>query len=149
MSDFTIKAPKGAAKKKRVVGRGSSAGRGKTAGRGHKGQNARSGGGTRLGFEGGQLPLFRRLARRGFSNHPFKKEYVVINLGEIDKKYNDGETVSLETLREKGVIKKSQDSVKILAEGDFAKKVDFDLEKISQSALEKIEKAGGKVVYGK
>jgi len=149
MSDLTIKAPKGGAKKKRIVGRGSSAGQGKTAGRGHKGQNARSGGGTSIGFEGGQMPLFRRLARRGFSNHPFKKEYIVINLSEIETKYADGEVVNLETLKDKGIIKKSQNNIKILGEGDFSRKVDVDLEKVSKTAQEKIEKAGGKVVYGK
>lgn len=149
MSDLTIKAPKGGAKKKRIVGRGSSAGQGKTAGRGHKGQNARSGGGTSIGFEGGQMPLFRRLARRGFSNHPFKKEYIVINLSEIEAKYADGEVVNLVTLKDKGIVKKSQNNIKILGEGDFSRKVDVDLEKVSKTAQEKIEKAGGKVVYGK
>lgn len=140
-----IKAPAGANRKKKVLGRGHGAGTGKTSGKGHKGQNARSGGGTKLGFEGGQMPLYRRLAARGFSNHPFKKEYTVINLSQIEKRYEDGEVVSLETLVAKGLIKKAETAVKILGNGDFSKKVSFEIDKISASAAEKISKAGGSI----
>ena len=87
MSDFMLHAPEGANKKKRIVGRGSSSGRGTTAGKGNKGQQSRSGGKTYVGFEGGQMPLFRRIAQRGFSNYPFKKEYAIFNLWELDAKF--------------------------------------------------------------
>ncbi len=149
MSEAMIKAPKGGMKKRKSVGRGSSAGRGKTSGRGHKGQKARSGGGTRLGFEGGQMPLYRRLARRGFSNSRFKRDYVVINLAEIEKHYADGEKVNLSSLKAKGLVRNSDSDVKILGKGELTKKVEVELEKVSQGAREKVEKAGGKVEYGK
>lgn len=141
-----IRAPKGATKKKRIVGRGNGSSRGGTSGRGSNGQNARSGGGVRPGFEGGQMPLYRRIARRGFSNYPFKVEYKPVNLREIEAKFLDGETVSIETLKEKGIVKGKNVKVKILAEGDLTKKVTVDVEKISAGAKEKIEKAGGNIV---
>lgn len=144
MSDFNLHAPAGANKKKRIVGRGQGSGRGTTAGRGNKGQQSRSGGKTYVGFEGGQMPLYRRLARRGFSNYPFKKEYQVVNLGEINKVFADGDNVTVETLREKGLVKGTMD-VKILGDGEFSKKLSFKVEKISKSAIGKIEKAGGSV----
>jgi large subunit ribosomal protein L15 len=102
MSDFNLYAPEGANKKKRIVGRGSSSGRGTTAGRGNKGQQSRSGGKIYVGFEGGQMPLYRRIAKRGFSNYPFRTDYEVINLGEIEKRYDNGETVNRESLVKKG-----------------------------------------------
>lgn len=145
MSDFTLSAPQGANKKKRIVGRGSSSGRGTTAGKGNKGQQSRSGGKTYVGFEGGQMPLFRRIAHRGFSNAPFKTEYVVINLKEIEAKYADGETVNQETLVSKGIVSKAQTNVKILGDGDLTKKLTVSVNKVSASAKEKIEKAGGSV----
>jgi len=114
MADLVLSAPYGANKKKRIVGRGSSSGRGTTAGRGNKGQQSRSGGKTYVGFEGGQMPLYRRIARRGFSNYPYRKEYAVVNLDGIDAKYADGETVNRETLTAKGLIKKSASLIKIL-----------------------------------
>lgn len=144
MSDFNLHAPQGANKKKRIVGRGQGSGRGTTAGRGNKGQQSRSGGKTYVGFEGGQMPLYRRLAHRGFSNHPFKKEFQVVNLGEINKVYVDGDSVTIESLREKGLVKGTMD-VKILGDGEFSKKLSFQVEKISKSAIGKIEKAGGSV----
>lgn len=144
MSDFNLHAPQGANKKKRIVGRGQGSGRGTTAGRGNKGQQSRSGGKTYVGFEGGQMPLYRRLAHRGFSNYPFKKEYQVVNLGEINKVYADGDSVTIESLREKGLVKGTMD-VKILGDGEFSKKLSFQVEKISKSAIGKIEKAGGSV----
>ena len=106
MSDFVLSAPQGANKKKRIVGRGSSSGRGTTAGKGNKGQQSRSGGKTYVGFEGGQMPLYRRIAHRGFSNYPFKKEYSVVNVSLLEEKYSDGESVNKETLVAKGLISK-------------------------------------------
>jgi large subunit ribosomal protein L15 len=146
MSDFNLYAPEGANKKKRIVGRGSSSGRGTTAGRGNKGQQSRSGGKVYVGFEGGQMPLYRRIAKRGFSNYPFRKEYEVINVSELDIRYENGETVSIETLIVKGLVKKPSALVKILGDGDLTKKLTVDVEKVSASAKGKIEKAGGKVV---
>lgn len=141
---YQIKAPKGATKKKKIVGRGQGS-HGTTAGRGSKGQNSRAGGGVRPGFEGGQMPLFRRIARRGFSNYPFKKEYVIINLDQIERKYAEGETVSLATLKEKGLVKGKRDMVKILGNADLSKKLVFEITVISKGAKEKILKAGGTV----
>ena len=118
--DFNLRAPIGANKKKRIVGRGTGSGRGTTAGKGHKGQKARSGGKTYVGFEGGQMPLYRRLARRGFSNHPFKQEWQIVNLVDIEKKYDNGETVDITTLHKKGVLK-GKAPVKILSSGVLSK----------------------------
>ncbi|MDR2588833.1 MAG: 50S ribosomal protein L15 [Spirochaetales bacterium] len=146
---FIIKPPKGAKKKRKIVGRGSGTRLQKTAGRGNKGQNSRAGGGVRPGFEGGQMPLYRRIARRGFSNEPFKIVNVPVNLGAIDAKYADGETVSLETLQEKRLIKKRDTDVKILSRGEITKKLSFKVEKLSAAAKEKIEKAGGSVITEK
>jgi len=145
MSSFELRAPQGANRKKKVLGRGHGAGTGKTAGRGHKGQKARSGGGVRPGFEGGQMPLYRRVAARGFSNHPFKKVFVPINLSLIEKRFEDGDKVNLETLVAKGLIKKSETSVKILGDGELTKKLEVQVDKVSAGAVAKIEKAGGKV----
>jgi large subunit ribosomal protein L15 len=144
MHDFNLHAPEGAAKRKRIVGRGQGSGRGTTAGKGNKGQKARSGGKTYVGFEGGQMPLYRRLAHRGFSNYPFKKEVQVVNLGEIEKRYADGETVDTVTLIQKGLVKKSI-PVKILGNGKLTRKLSFKISALSASAREKIEKAGGSI----
>lgn len=146
MSDFILNAPKGANKKKRIVGRGSSSGRGTTSGKGNKGQNARSGGKTYIGFEGGQMPLYRRVAKKGFSNYPFKENYSIVNLFMIDEKYSDGETVNKETLKAKGLVKKQTALVKVLASGELTKKLTVDVDKVSAQAQAKIEKAGGTVV---
>jgi len=140
-----LKAPKGAHKKKRPVGRGYGSGHGGTSGRGHDGQNSRSGGGVRPGFEGGQMPLYRRIANRGFSNYPFKKEYRVVNLDIIEKWYKDGETVDKASLREKGIVKEKGAIVKILGNGELSKKLTFAVQKISASAKKKIESAGGTI----
>jgi large subunit ribosomal protein L15 len=142
--DFNLHAPAGANKRKRIVGRGQGSGRGTTAGKGNKGQKARSGGKTYVGFEGGQMPLYRRLAHRGFSNHPFKQEWQVINLGEIEKRYDVGETVDYASLHKKKLVKSSV-PIKILANGNFSKKLSFNVDAISASAKEKVEKAGGNV----
>ena len=145
MADFVLSAPEGANKKRRIVGRGSSSGRGTTAGKGNKGQQSRSGGKTYIGFEGGQMPLYRRIAHRGFSNYPFKKEFVVVNVTLLEKKYSAGETVNKETLLAKGLISKVDALVKILGTGDLTKKLTVEVDKVSASAKAKIEKAGGSV----
>ena len=142
--DFNLHAPAGANKKKKVLGRGQGSGRGTTSGKGNKGQKARSGGKTYVGFEGGQMPLYRRLAQRGFSNHPFKKEVHIVNLGEIEKKFEAGETVDPASLFKKGLVKGTE-PVKILAMGDFTKKLTFKVAFVSAAAKEKIEKAGGEL----
>jgi large subunit ribosomal protein L15 len=144
MQDFNLHAPAGANKKKRIIGRGQGSGRGTTAGKGTKGQQARSGGKTYVGFEGGQMPLYRRLAHRGFSNYPFKKEYRVINLKQIEVSFADGETVSPVTLAAKG-LSKGNCPVKVLAVGELSKKLTFKIEAVSAAAREKIEKAGGTI----
>ena len=125
-------------------GRGPGSGNGKTGGRGHKGQNARTGGGVRPGFEGGQIPLYRRLPKRGFTNSLFKKEYAIINLETLDKLFNDGDAVSMEVLLEKGIVKKELNGLKVLGRGEITKKLTVKAAKISESAKEKIEAAGGK-----
>lgn len=149
MSDFNLYAPKGSNKKKRIVGRGSSSGRGTTAGKGHKGQQARSGGGFYVGFEGGQMPLYRRIAKRGFSNYPFRVDYEIFNLSDIDKKFEDGETVSKVSLIQKGMLKKANALVKVLGDGELTKKLTFSVDKLSASAKEKITKAGGSIEEAK
>lgn len=137
-----LKPAAGSTHRKKIVGRGIGSGVGKTSGKGHKGQNARSGGGVRPGFEGGQMPLYRRLPKRGFTNI-FAKKYVAVNVEVLDK-FNDGDEVTAETLLEKGIISKTLDGVKVLGRGEVTKKVTVKVAKISESAKEKIEKAGGK-----
>jgi len=124
------------------VGRGIGSGNGKTSGKGHKGQNARSGGGVRPGFEGGQMPLYRRLPKRGFTNI-FAKQYVSVNVEVLDR-FEDGAEVTPETLKEAGVISKTLDGVKFLGRGEVTKKLTVKAAKFSETAKEKIEKAGGK-----
>jgi len=143
--DFNLRAPVGANRKKRIVGRGQGSGRGTTAGKGNKGQQSRSGGKTYIGFEGGQMPLYRRLAHRGFSNYPFRKEWETVNLGEIETRYEAGETVDSVSLIKKGLVKKTH-PVKILATGDLTKKLSFNVAAVSATAKEKIEKTGGTLV---
>ncbi len=144
MHDFDLRAPQGANKKKRIVGRGQGSGLGTTSGKGNNGQQSRSGGKTYVGFEGGQMPLYRRLAHRGFSNYPFKKTFQVVNLGEVQKRFNDGDTVDLAALIQKGLVKGVL-PVKILGDGEFTKKLMFKVDAISAPAKESIEKAGGSV----
>ena len=123
-------------------GRGAGSGNGKTAGRGHKGQKARSGGGTRIGFEGGQMPLARRLPKRGFTNI-FAKEYTVVNVGELEKLEN-GTTVTAELLKKQGIISKiEKDGLKVLGRGELTKKLDVKAAKFSETAKKAIEAAGG------
>jgi len=141
-----LSAPQGANKKPKRVGRGSSSGLGTTAGKGNKGQQSRSGGKTYVGFEGGQMPLYRRIAHKGFSNYPFKKEYFCINVSQLEEQFNDGDTVSAETLAAKGFIsKKTVTMVKVLGNGEITKKLTVAVDKVSESAKAKIEKAGGTV----
>ena len=123
-------------------GRGAGSGNGKTAGKGHKGQNARSGGGVRPGFEGGQIPLYRRLPKRGFNNI-FAKHYAIVNVNALDV-FENGAVVNAEALIEKGIIKKALDGVKVLGRGEVTKKVTVQAAIFSASAKEKIESVGGK-----
>ena len=136
-------APVGAKQTRKRVGRGPGSGLGKTSGKGHKGQNDRSGGGVRPGFEGGQLPLFRRLPKRGFKNALFKTRYAVINLSDLDK-FEEGAVVTPELLKEMGLIKKQLDGVKVLGNGTLTKKITVKANKFSDAALREIEKIGGK-----
>ena len=138
-----LKPAKGAVKAKRRLGRGTATGQGKTAGRGQKGQKSRSGGGVRIGFEGGQMPLARRLPKRGFKN-PFKKVYTEINVEALNR-FENGTEITAELLRSSRVISKiEKDGVKILGEGNLEKAVTVKVAKFTASAQEKIEKAGGK-----
>lgn len=125
------------------VGRGIGSGNGKTAGKGHKGQNARSGGGVRPGFEGGQLPLFRRLPKRGFTNAKFKTVYATINLSDLEKFEKDA-VITPELLHEMGLIKNQLDGIKVLGNGTLTKKLVVKANKFSDTAKTKIEELGGK-----
>ena len=133
----------GSTKSRKRVGRGPGSGLGKTCGKGHKGQNSRSGGGVRPGFEGGQLPLFRRLPKRGFSNAMFKVRYAVINLSDLNK-FEDGSVVTPELLKEMGLVKNQLDGIKVLGNGTLEKKLTVKAHKFSSVAKEQIEKLGGK-----
>jgi len=134
----------GAFKERKRVGRGTGSGLGKTSGKGHKGQNARSGGGVRVGFEGGQLPLFRRLPKRGFSNANFKIRYATINLSDLNN-FEEGAVVSPELLKEMGLVKKQLDGIKVLGNGKLSKKLTVKAHKFSEKAKEEIEKLGGNI----
>ena len=133
----------GSAKAAWRKGRGPGSGNGKTAGKGHKGQNARSGGGVRLGFEGGQLPLYRKLPKRGFKNR-FATHYAIVNVGTLNAKFENGETVNIEALLEKGILKNALDGLKVLGDGELTKNLTVEAAIFSQTAKEKIEAAGGK-----
>ncbi len=138
-----LKKNEGATFAKKRVGRGPGSGLGKTSGKGHKGQNARSGGGVSPIFEGGQLPLYRRLPKRGFSNAKFKVRYAAINVGDLNK-FEEGTVVTPQLLKETGMIKKQLDGVKVLGNGELTKKITIQAQRFSSSALEKIEKSGSK-----
>ena len=135
--------PEGSRKKRKRVGRGPGSGHGKTACRGQKGQNSRSGGGVRPGFEGGQMPLQRRLPKRGFTN-PFKKEYNVINVDDLNR-FEADTLLDPAALREAGLIKKMKNGIKLLGNGELARPVVVRIHKASKAAAEKVEAAGGKV----
>ncbi len=132
----------GSAKKAFRKGRGAGSGNGKTAGKGHKGQNARSGGGVRPGFEGGQMPLHRRLPKRGFNNN-FATKYATINVSDLNK-FEDGAVIDTQAVIDAGLLKKTLDGVKVLGNGELNKKLTVNLAAFSASAKEKIEGAGGK-----
>lgn len=140
-----LKPPKGATHEKRIVGRGIGSNRGGTAGKGSKGQKARAGGGVRPGFEGGQMPLYRRIARRGFSNYRSKKHFQIVNIGEVSKRFEAGATVDSKGLVEKRLIKGNGVPAKILGMGDVDKKLVVKIASVSKSARRKIEEAGGSI----
>ena len=133
----------GATHAKKRVGRGSGSGLGKTSGRGQKGQKARSGGSINPVFEGGQLPLYRRLPKRGFSNYPFKKEYAVINLSDLNV-FENGTVVTPALLKERGIVKKQLSGIKVLGEGQLEKKLTVQAHKFCKSAIDKINESGSK-----
>ena len=133
----------GSNKNRKRVGRGIGSGHGKTSGRGQKGQNARSGGGVRVGFEGGQNPLVFRIAKRGFNNYEFATRYAVINISDLEK-FEDGAEITPELLKEMGIVKKLEDGLKVLGNGELTKKLTVNAHKFSKVAKEKIENAGGK-----
>lgn len=137
-----LRASEGATRKPKRKGRGTATGQGKTAGRGMNGQNSRSGGGTRLGFEGGQMPLYRRIPKRGFTNI-FGKEYTILNVDDFNN-FQDGDEVTPELLKTLGMVKQVKDGIKVLGEGELEKKVTIKAQKFSKTAIEKIEAAGGK-----
>ncbi|MGY0694033.1 50S ribosomal protein L15 [Virgibacillus sp. FSP13] len=137
-----LKASEGTRKERNRVGRGTSSGNGKTSGRGHKGQKARSGGGTRPGFEGGQMPLFQSLPKRGFTN-VHRKEFAIVNLDALNR-FEDGTEITPELLLEEGVVSKLKAGIKVLGKGAIEKKLTVKAHKFSASAKEAIEAAGGK-----
>jgi large subunit ribosomal protein L15 len=141
-----LRPAEGSRKKRKRLGRGSASGQGTSAGKGTKGQKARSGGGIRPGFEGGQMPLTRRLPKRGFNNARFATVYEIVNLEQIQDRFNDGEEVNLLSLKAKGLVRGNKDGVKVLGDGEFSRKLKFDVEKVSASAAEKIQAAGGEIV---
>lgn len=138
-----LKPTDGARKDKTRVGRGTGSGCGKTSGRGHKGQKARSGGGVRPGFEGGQMPIYRRLPKRGFKN-VWRKEYAEVNVETLEKFFDDGATVDAVALVEAGILKNVLDGVRILGNGDLTKKLTVKAQGFTKSAVAKIEAVGGK-----
>jgi large subunit ribosomal protein L15 len=144
-----LKPNPGAKHRRKRVGCGESSGHGKTSGKGHKGQKARSGGSIRPGFEGGQMPLSRRLPKRGFNNKDFKTFYGVVNLDTLEQWFEDGSAVNEKLLRGAGLVRGSFDGIKILGRGEITKKFHLEVDSISASAKEKIEKAGGTVTISR
>ena len=144
-----LSSPKGAHKNTKRIGRGQASGQGVQAGKGHKGQKARAGGGVRPGFEGGSMPIYMRLPKRGFKNAPFKQNYAIVGLGQLNDKFDPFSEVTKDALIEKGLLKgiNKRLPVKILANGELTIALTFvNIDKISKSASELIEKAGGKLV---
>lgn len=135
---------KGATHPTKRLGRGEGSGHGKTSGKGHKGQKARSGGGIRIGFEGGQMPLYRKLPRRGFNNFNFKKTFQLVNVGQFEKLV--GDTVNRETLVAAGLIRDNAEPVKVLGDGELSKAFTIEVNKVSAAARSKIEAAGGTII---
>ncbi len=140
-----LKPNPGAKHRRKRLGSGESSGHGKTSGKGHKGQKARSGGSIRHGFEGGQMPLYRQLPKRGFTNAKFKTVFGIVNLDDLEKRFEDGAAINEKLLRGAGVIRGSLDGVKVLGRGEVKKKFHLEVDSISASAKEKIEKVGGTV----
>ena len=135
----------GAKKRRKRIGCGESSGHGKTSCKGHKGQKARAGKGIRPGFEGGQMPLHRRLPKKGFSNVQFRDVYEVVNVGSLNEAFEDGAGINEASLRESGLVNRNCDAIKILGTGDLSRKLTIEIKSVSASAREKIEKAGGSV----
>ncbi|MEJ6572662.1 MAG: 50S ribosomal protein L15 [Akkermansiaceae bacterium] len=146
MNLHTLKPNRGAKHRVKRLGCGESSGQGKTSGRGHKGQKSRSGGGVRPGFEGGQMPLHRRLPKRGFNNTRFQDKIAVVNVAFLNDRFEDGDTVNMETLKAARLVKGTYVTVKVLGNGDISKKLTVEGCKVSATAKEKIEKAGGSIV---
>jgi large subunit ribosomal protein L15 len=146
MNLHTLKPNRGAKHRVKRLGCGESSGQGKTSGRGHKGQKSRSGGGVRPGFEGGQMPLHRRLPKRGFNNTRFQDKIAVVNVAFLNDRFEDGDTVNMETLKAARLVKGTYVTVKVLGNGDISKKLTVEGCKVSATAKEKIEKAGGIIV---
>jgi len=142
MELYDLKPAPGATRTRRRVGRGPGSGAGKTAGKGHKGQKSRSGYSRRFGFEGGQMPLVRRLPKRGFTNN-FRIEFQVVNLRDLERVFGDGDVVSPESLVDKGLVRKGAQPVKILGTGELTKKLNVKAHKFSTAAQSSIEKVGG------
>ncbi len=140
-----VKPRPGAKKRRKRIGCGESSGHGKTSGKGNKGQMARAGRGIRPGFEGGQMPMHRRLPKKGFNNKQFKDVFEVVNVGELNEAFQDGSVITEAALRESGLVSRNCDFVKILGTGDLARKLTIEGAKVSASAREKIEKAGGSI----
>ena len=138
-----LRPAEGSTKNKKRLGRGTASGQGKSAGKGQKGQNSRSGGGVRLGFEGGQMPLYRRLPKVGFTNI-WRKEYAVVNLSDLDV-FENGAVITMEVLKEAGLVKAMKNGVKVLGTGEINKSLTVQAHKFSKTAAEKITAAGGKV----
>lgn len=141
-----LKPTPGSKHRRRRVGRGESSGLGRTSGKGNKGQKARAGASIRPGFEGGQMPIARRLPKKGFNNAQFKTNYAIVNVAALEAKFSDGDEVNEATLRSAGLVKGVCDGVKVLANGDLSRKLTVSVDKISAAAREKVEKAGGSVV---
>jgi large subunit ribosomal protein L15 len=144
MNLSTLKPRPGSKHRVKRLGCGESSGHGKTSGKGHKGQKARSGGSIRLGFEGGQMPLIRRVPKRGFSNEAFRTKYAIVNLADLEQ-FEAGTAINEALLRERNLVRGKVDGVKILGVGELTKKLAITATKVSASAKEKIEKAGGSV----
>ncbi len=140
-----VKPRPGAKKRRKRIGCGESSGHGKTSGKGNKGQMARAGRGIRPGFEGGQMPMHRRLPKKGFNNTQFKDVYEVVNVGELNDAFEDGAVINEASLRESGLVSRGCDEIKILGTGELSRKLTIEGAKVSAAAREKIEKAGGTI----
>ena len=148
MKLHNLKPNQGAKHRRKRVGNGESSGLGKTCGRGHKGQKSRSGGGGRPGFEGGQMPLHRRLPKRGFNNVQFQDKVAIVNVGQLNEKFADDATVDEKALRAAGLVSGRCDAIKVLGQGELERKLKVVVDAVSASALAKVEKAGGSAEAG-